>query len=77
VWDPGPAEFELGTARHYATALASTSAEPSPGKRLDILAWNVPASALYTDFDAYQPSRRNYVYVLFTIRIDGDADGPE
>ena len=35
------------------------------GKRLDILAWNASASALYTDFDAYQPSRRNYVYVLF------------
>src|SRR3954467_10182796 len=35
------------------------------GKRLDILAWNASASALYTDFDAYQPPRRNYVYVLF------------
>ena len=35
------------------------------GKRLDILAWNAAATALYTDFDAYQPPRRNYVYVLF------------
>jgi transcriptional regulator with XRE-family HTH domain len=35
------------------------------GKRLDVLAWNAAATALYTDFDSYQPARRNYVYALF------------
>lgn len=35
------------------------------GKRLDILAWNAVAAALYTDFAAYRPPRRNYVYLLF------------
>ncbi|MFF9623869.1 helix-turn-helix domain-containing protein [Streptomyces griseosporeus] len=36
------------------------------GKRLDILAWNQAAVALYTDFSAVPPDRRNYVYLLFT-----------
>lgn len=36
------------------------------GKRLDILAWNDAAAALFTDFSAYAPPRRNYVYLLFT-----------
>jgi transcriptional regulator with XRE-family HTH domain len=35
------------------------------GKRLDVLAWNEAATALYTDFAAYEPPRRNYVYLLF------------
>jgi transcriptional regulator with XRE-family HTH domain len=35
------------------------------GKRLDVLAWNPAATALYTDFAAYDPPRRNYVYLLF------------
>ncbi|MFI9387228.1 helix-turn-helix domain-containing protein [Kutzneria sp. NPDC052558] len=36
------------------------------GHRLDILAWNRLASALYTDFDALPASRRNYVRLVFT-----------
>ncbi|MEU2437456.1 helix-turn-helix domain-containing protein [Streptomyces rubradiris] len=36
------------------------------GKRLDILAWNQAAVALYTDFSTVPPDRRNYVYLLFT-----------
>jgi transcriptional regulator with XRE-family HTH domain len=36
------------------------------GKRLDILAWNPAAAALYTDFAALPPTRRNYVHLLFT-----------
>ncbi|MFI5892240.1 helix-turn-helix domain-containing protein [Actinoplanes sp. NPDC051513] len=36
------------------------------GKRLDILAWNRSAAALYTDFAAVPVDRRNYVRVLFT-----------
>ncbi|GAA2881542.1 helix-turn-helix transcriptional regulator [Streptomyces mexicanus] len=36
------------------------------GKRLDILAWNQAAVALYTDFSAVPPDRRNYVSLLFT-----------
>ncbi|MFF5139303.1 helix-turn-helix domain-containing protein [Streptomyces sp. NPDC013157] len=36
------------------------------GRRLDILAWNQAAVALYTDFAAVPADRRNYVYLLFT-----------
>ncbi|AGM03397.1 helix-turn-helix domain-containing protein [Amycolatopsis keratiniphila] len=36
------------------------------GKRLDILAWNPAAAALYTDFGAVPPARRNYLRLLFT-----------
>ncbi|AYC44061.1 helix-turn-helix domain-containing protein [Streptomyces griseorubiginosus] len=36
------------------------------GKRLDILAWNPLATALYTDFSELAPARRNYVNLLFT-----------
>lgn len=36
------------------------------GKRLDILAWNPAAAALYTDFPAHRPGCRNYVHLLFT-----------
>ncbi|KMS70990.1 XRE family transcriptional regulator, partial [Streptomyces regensis] len=36
------------------------------GKRLDILAWNPAATALYTDFAALPPARRNYIHLLFT-----------
>ncbi|GHB11344.1 transcriptional regulator [Streptomyces tendae] len=37
------------------------------GKRLDILSWNEAAAALYTDFAALAPARRNYVHLLFTL----------
>ncbi|KDN18417.1 helix-turn-helix domain-containing protein [Amycolatopsis rifamycinica] len=36
------------------------------GKRLDILAWNPAATALFTDFEAVPPHRRNYLRLLFT-----------
>ncbi|KUN18798.1 XRE family transcriptional regulator [Streptomyces antibioticus] len=36
------------------------------GKRLDILAWNQAAAALYTDFAAIPAARRNYLRLLFT-----------
>ena len=36
------------------------------GTRLDILAWNHAATALYTDFAGIPAARRNYVYLLFT-----------
>ncbi|ROR35844.1 helix-turn-helix domain-containing protein [Kitasatospora cineracea] len=36
------------------------------GKRLDILAWNSAAAALYTDFAALPANRRNYLRLLFT-----------
>ncbi len=36
------------------------------GPRLDILAWNAAASALYTDFAALPAARRNYALLLFT-----------
>ncbi|ANN20677.1 transcriptional regulator [Amycolatopsis orientalis] len=36
------------------------------GERLDILAWNAAAAALYTDFAAIPPARRNYLRLLFT-----------
>ncbi|MER6167596.1 helix-turn-helix domain-containing protein [Streptomyces violaceorubidus] len=36
------------------------------GKRLDILAWNPAAVALYTDFAAVPADRRNYLRLMFT-----------
>jgi len=36
------------------------------GRRLDILAWNAGATALYTDFARLPARRRNYVRLLFT-----------
>ena len=35
------------------------------GKRLDILAWNPAATALYTDFAAVPSARRNYLRLMF------------
>jgi transcriptional regulator with XRE-family HTH domain len=36
------------------------------GRRMDILAWNPMAAALYTDFAQLPESQRNYVRLLFT-----------
>jgi transcriptional regulator with XRE-family HTH domain len=36
------------------------------GRRLDILAWNAGAAALYTDFARLTPRHRNYIRLLFT-----------
>ena len=36
------------------------------GRRMDILAWNPLAAALFTDFGRYPAVRRNYVRLLFT-----------
>jgi transcriptional regulator with XRE-family HTH domain len=36
------------------------------GKRMDVLAWNSAAGALFTDFGAIPSGRRNYVRLLFT-----------
>ncbi|GAA3289796.1 helix-turn-helix domain-containing protein [Streptomyces cinereospinus] len=36
------------------------------GRRLDILAWNPAAAALYTDFAALPAGHRNYLRLLFT-----------
>ncbi len=36
------------------------------GRRLDILAWNPAAAALYTDFAALPAGHRNYIRLLFT-----------
>jgi transcriptional regulator with XRE-family HTH domain len=35
------------------------------GRRLDVVAWNDAAAALFTDFARYPANRRNYVYLLF------------
>ncbi|GAA5188234.1 helix-turn-helix domain-containing protein [Rugosimonospora acidiphila] len=36
------------------------------GRRMDILAWNASAAALFTDFSRIPANRRNYVRLLFT-----------
>lgn len=36
------------------------------GRRMDILAWNDSAAALYLDFAAIPPRERNYIRLLFT-----------
>ncbi|MGW4064528.1 helix-turn-helix domain-containing protein [Amycolatopsis sp. NPDC004747] len=48
--------------------LAQLTATPALvlGKRLDVLAWNPAAAALFTDFEAIPANRRNYLRLLFT-----------
>lgn len=48
--------------------LAQLTATPALvlGKRLDILAWNPAATALFTDFEVIPADRRNYLRLLFT-----------
>ena len=36
------------------------------GRRMDVLAWNPMAAALYTDIGAVPAARRNHVRLLFT-----------
>ena len=51
------------------------------GRRLDILAWNAGATALYTDFARLPARRRNYVRLMFTdpvvraLHADWEHDG--
>ncbi|MFD6059592.1 helix-turn-helix domain-containing protein [Rhodococcus wratislaviensis] len=35
-------------------------------RRMDVLAWNSLAAAVYIDFSAVPPARRNYVHLVFT-----------
>jgi transcriptional regulator with XRE-family HTH domain len=35
------------------------------GRRMDILAWNAGATALYVDFEKYSETERNYIRLLF------------
>jgi hypothetical protein len=50
------------------------------GRRLDILAWNTGAAALYTDFTQIPEAHRNYVRLLLThptiraLHVDWDHD---
>ncbi|WP_329254004.1 helix-turn-helix transcriptional regulator [Streptomyces canus] len=60
-----PAQRLRPTMRRLLDQLTETPALVL-GKRLDILAWNPAAIALYTDFAALQANRRNYMRLLFT-----------
>ncbi|MFF5040318.1 helix-turn-helix domain-containing protein [Streptomyces nigra] len=62
--------------------LGQLSATPALvlGRRLDVLAWNPAAAALYTDFATLPAERRNYLHLLFTdpvirgMHLDWDHD---
>ncbi|MFG1711028.1 helix-turn-helix domain-containing protein [Nonomuraea sp. M3C6] len=60
-----PAERPRPAMRRLLDQLTATPAFIL-GKRLDILAWNPGAAALYTDFAQLLPDHRNYVRLLFT-----------
>ncbi|MEU6142017.1 helix-turn-helix domain-containing protein [Streptomyces sp. NPDC047081] len=60
-----PAERLRPAMRRLLDQLSETPALVL-GKRLDILAWNPTATALYTDFAALPSDRRNYLRLLFT-----------
>ncbi|MFD7708790.1 helix-turn-helix domain-containing protein [Streptomyces sp. NPDC059786] len=60
-----PAQRVRPAVRRLLDQLAETPAM-ALGKRLDILAWNPAAAALYTDFARIPADRRNYVRLLFT-----------
>ncbi|QKV76229.1 helix-turn-helix domain-containing protein [Amycolatopsis sp. Hca4] len=51
--------------RRLLTQLTATPALVL-GRRLDILAWNRAATALFTDFEEIPPQQRNYLRMLFT-----------
>ncbi len=60
-----PAQRVRPAMRRLLDQLAHTPALVL-GKRLDILAWNPAAAALYTDFAAIPSARRNYLRLIFT-----------
>ncbi|MGC0418152.1 helix-turn-helix domain-containing protein [Embleya sp. AB8] len=60
-----PAEQLRPAMRRLLDQLTATPALVL-GSRLDVLAWNAGAAALYTDFGQLPPNRRNYVRLLFT-----------
>ncbi|MHA7959700.1 helix-turn-helix domain-containing protein [Streptomyces sp. L500] len=60
-----PAQRLRPAMRRLLDQLAQTPALVL-GKRLDVLAWNPAAIALYTDFAAIPAHRRNYIRLLFT-----------
>lgn len=62
-----PAEKTRPAMKRLLDQLASTPAMVL-GRRLDIVAWNHAAAALFTDFSRYPAARRNYVYLLFADR---------
>ncbi|MEV6128979.1 helix-turn-helix domain-containing protein [Streptomyces violaceusniger] len=61
----GPAQRMRPAMRRLLDQLTGSPAVVL-GKRMDILAWNVAAAALFTDFSLTPPGRRNYVRLLFT-----------
>jgi transcriptional regulator with XRE-family HTH domain len=67
--DDGPrrrqaAQRARPAVRHLLDQLTATPAIVL-GKRMDIVAWNDSAAALYTDFARIPPAERNYVRLLF------------
>jgi len=60
-----PAQRVRPATRRLLDQLTATPAVVL-GKRLDILAWNHGAKALYLDFAQVPPGQRNYVRLLFT-----------
>ncbi|CAM5599494.1 MULTISPECIES: helix-turn-helix domain-containing protein [Streptomyces] len=61
----GPAQRVRPAMRRLLDQLTGSPAVVL-GRRMDILAWNVAAAALFTDFSVTPPGRRNYVRLLFT-----------
>ncbi|MFJ4622392.1 helix-turn-helix domain-containing protein [Streptomyces sp. NPDC088812] len=61
-----PAERPRPAVRRLLDQLGRTTPALVLGSRLDILAWNPAAVALYTDFAAVPAHRRNYMRLLFT-----------
>ncbi|MEW2293814.1 helix-turn-helix domain-containing protein [Streptomyces sp. NPDC006743] len=62
---PRPAQRTRPAMRRLLAQLPATPAVVL-GDRLDVLAWNAAAAALFTDFSRVPPDRRNYVRLLFT-----------
>jgi transcriptional regulator with XRE-family HTH domain len=60
-----PAQKVRPPIRRLLDQLAGTPAVIL-GSRMDILAWNPAAAALFTDFDRFPPAHRNYIWLLFS-----------
>jgi hypothetical protein len=55
-----------GALTPYAVGLLTENPAIALGRRMDVLAWNEAATALFTDFAELSVAHRNYIRVLFT-----------
>lgn len=65
---PRPTRRRQVVSPHYQQLIEQLTSTPALmlGRRMDILAWNPLAAALYTDFSTMPDESRNYIRLIFT-----------